>query len=56
MYASGKRTLVYLAEIVEHIEAFASQQEKLNQVVDNAQLPLHHSYMKSSAMNEVNTS
>ena len=38
-----KRTRVYLAKVVEDIEAFVSQQQKLNQFVDNTQLALHHS-------------
>lgn len=46
-----KRALVYLAEVVVDIEAFAAQHQNLNQLVDDGEVPLHHSDVKSSAMN-----
>lgn len=44
--------LVYLTKVVVYIEGSSSHQQELDQLVDNGQLPLHHSYMESSVMNE----
>lgn len=42
----------YLTNVVVDIKASVSELQELDQLVDNGQLPLHHSYMKSSAMNK----
>lgn len=43
--------LFYLPEVVVDINVSVSPYQKLDQFVDDGQLPLHHSYMQSSVMN-----
>lgn len=45
--------LMYLTEVVVDIKASAIQQQIINQSADNGQLPLHHSNMQSSVINNI---
>ena len=41
----------YLTEVVVDVKASVRPQQQLHQFVEDGQLPLHHSYMKSSVIN-----
>lgn len=49
MWRSHSTTIrFYLSEIVVDVKAPASQQQEVDQLVDDGNLPLHHSDMESS--------